>query len=197
VSAISAIQYAWLKHTHSDKHCRRRPTRNTRKEFRRAFNRNFVSVHRALHLLCCRALEGQKTSARPTPCICGTLQTVTIRWFEAHRTLQPCERLLNFYLLGCPSMANTGWSVKPTPIHYPALVLFSGNERERKKGGATDRFRQAFYRLKMTVLARPERGTCVVTRRRPIIQSKTFVSVSIVRRHSLRFTSIESQRPTA
>jgi hypothetical protein len=30
---------------------------------------------------------------RPTPCICGTLQTLTIRWFDAHRTLQPCERL--------------------------------------------------------------------------------------------------------
>jgi len=30
----------------------------------------FVSVHRAPHLLCCRALDVKKSSARPTPCIC-------------------------------------------------------------------------------------------------------------------------------
>jgi hypothetical protein len=37
-----------------------------------------VSVHRAPHLLCYRALEVQpSTSACPVPCICSTLQTLT------------------------------------------------------------------------------------------------------------------------
>jgi hypothetical protein len=40
-------------------------------------------------------LKYQSTSVRPTPCICGTLKTLAVRWFEAHRALQRCGRVQN------------------------------------------------------------------------------------------------------
>ena len=67
-----------------------------------------VCFHRAPHLLCRRALEVQKYVCAPDASHLppremrglfhwgGTLQTRTSMWFEAHRTLQPCERLSNF-----------------------------------------------------------------------------------------------------
>jgi len=52
----------------------------------------FVSGHRAPHLLCCRALEVQKVVCAPDS-LHLRHSTLTIKWFETQRNLQPCERL--------------------------------------------------------------------------------------------------------